>query len=60
MLSVLFKQFPGLKEVRQVAGRADIAFVEFDSVKEATVAMTALQGFMISPSNKLAITFAKK
>ncbi|KAK2510670.1 hypothetical protein Q9233_017535, partial [Columba guinea] len=30
MLSMLFNQFPGFKEVRLVPGRHDIAFVEFD------------------------------
>ncbi|KAI1229584.1 U1 small nuclear ribonucleoprotein A, partial [Lamprotornis superbus] len=31
MLSMLFNQFPGFKEVRLVPGRHDIAFVEFDT-----------------------------
>ena len=31
MLSMLFNQFPGFKEVRLVPGRHDIAFVEFEN-----------------------------
>lgn len=60
MLSMLFNQFPGFKEVRLVPGRADIAFVEFDSDAQASAARDALQGFKISPSNAIKITFAKK
>merc|ERR1719162_1869649 len=59
MLSMLFNQFPGFKEVRLVPGRADIAFVEFDSDAQANAARDALQGFKISPSNAIKITFAK-
>uniref|UniRef100_A0A0E9X0U2 RRM domain-containing protein n=1 Tax=Anguilla anguilla TaxID=7936 RepID=A0A0E9X0U2_ANGAN len=47
MLSMLFNQFPGFKEVRLVPGRHDIAFVEFDTEGQAGVARDALQGFRI-------------
>ncbi|NP_001088194.1 small nuclear ribonucleoprotein polypeptide B L homeolog isoform X1 [Xenopus laevis] len=60
MLSMLFNQFPGFKEVRLVPGRHDIAFVEFDNETEAGSARDALQGFKITPSNAMKITFAKK
>ncbi|XP_076450454.1 U1 small nuclear ribonucleoprotein A-like [Babylonia areolata] len=60
MLSMLFNQFPGFKEVRLVPGRHDIAFVEFETDVQAGAAKEALQGFKITPSNAMKITFAKK
>jgi RNA recognition motif-containing protein len=60
MLEMLFKQFPGFKEVRLVPGRHDIAFVEFDLELQAGQAKEALQGFKISPTNAMKITYAKK
>merc|ERR1712179_851532 len=60
MLGMLFNQFPGFKEVRLVPGRADIAFVEFEGAEQSTSARDALQGFKISPTNAIKITFAKK
>ncbi|XP_005431234.1 U1 small nuclear ribonucleoprotein A [Geospiza fortis] len=60
MLSMLFNQFPGFKEVRLVPGRHDIAFVEFDTEVQAGAAREALQGFKITQSNAMKISFAKK
>ncbi|NWS85919.1 SNRPA protein, partial [Toxostoma redivivum] len=60
MLSMLFNQFPGFKEVRLVPGRHDIAFVEFDTEVQAGAAHEALQGFKITQSNAMKISFAKK
>ncbi|XP_054723080.1 U1 small nuclear ribonucleoprotein A-like [Uloborus diversus] len=60
MLSMLFNQFPGFKEVRLVPGRHDIAFVEFDNEVLSSAAKDALQGFKITPTNAMKITFAKK
>lgn len=60
MLSMLFNQFPGFKEVRLVPGRHDIAFVEFENEMQAGAAKDALQGFKITPSNAMKISFAKK
>lgn len=60
MLSVLFNQFAGFKEVRLVPGRHDIAFVEFENEYMSGAAKDALQGFKITPSNPIKITFAKK
>ena len=41
-------------------GRHDIAFVEFDKESQSTSAREALQGFKITPTNAMKITFAKK
>ena len=60
MLNVLFQQFPGFKEVRLVPGRSDIAFVEFETDRLATEAKNALQGFKVTPTNPIHISFAKK
>jgi len=60
MLSMLFNQFPGFKEVRLVPGRHDIAFVEFENEVQAGAAKDALQGFKITPTNAMKISFAKK
>jgi len=60
MLTMLFNQFPGFKEVRLVPGRTDIAFVEFETDSQATAAKEALQGFKITPTHAMKITFAKK
>jgi len=53
-------RFPGFKEVRLVPGRHDIAFVEFEKESQSTTAKEALQGFKITPTNAMKITFAKK
>jgi len=60
MLSMLFNQFPGFKEVRLVPNRHDIAFVEFSTELQSSAAKEALQGFKITPSHAMKITFAKK
>ena len=51
---------PGFKEVRLVPGRSDIAFVEFESDRQATDAKNALQGFKVTPQHAMHISFAKK
>ena len=53
-------RFPGFKEVRLVPGRHDIAFVEFETEVQAGAAKDALQGFKITPTNAMKISFAKK
>lgn len=60
MLSMLFQQFDDYKEVRLVPGRTDIAFVEFGNATQATKAKETLNGFKITPSNAMTITFARK
>ncbi|XP_054153052.1 U1 small nuclear ribonucleoprotein A-like [Oppia nitens] len=60
MLQMLFNQFPGFKEVRLVPGRHDIAFVEFDNEFQSGNAKDALQGFKVTPTHAIKITFAKK
>lgn len=60
MLSMLFQQFPGYKEVRLVPGKAGIAFVEYETDAQSSVAMNALQNFKITPQNLMKLSFAKR
>ena len=60
MLQALFKQFSGLQEVRMVPGKTGIAFVEFENEAQASQAKDTLQGFKLTPTNAIKITFAKK
>jgi len=60
MLSMLFQQFPGFKEVRLVEGKPGISFVEFENEIKAGVAMNGLQHFKITPTNLMVISYAKK
>mmetsp|Transcript_32891 Transcript_32891/g.93280 ORF Transcript_32891/g.93280 Transcript_32891/m.93280 type:complete len:229 (+) Transcript_32891:247-933(+) len=60
MLTMLFQQFPGFKEVRMVDGRPGIAFVEFETDMQSSVAMSGLQGFKITPTHAMSVSFAKQ
>lgn len=60
MLATLFQQYPGFREVRMVPGKTGIAFVEYDAEPQATVAKDNLNGFQISPTHQVKVTFAKK
>ena len=55
----MFKQFQGFKEVRLVPGKADIAFVEYDTELESGVAKQSLHGYRIG-DREMKVTFAKK
>lgn len=59
MLEVLFKQYPGCREVRMIDAKPGIAFVEFEDDNQSLIAMEALQDFKITPQNPMAITYAK-
>ncbi|KAI8799947.1 hypothetical protein BJ742DRAFT_717323 [Cladochytrium replicatum] len=60
ILSALFQQFPGFKEVRMVPGKKDIAFVEYENEMQSAAAKTQLHGFRITPEKEIKVTFAKK
>lgn len=60
MLELLFRQYPGFREVRMIEAKPGISFVEFEDDVQSSMAMQALQGFKITPQNPMAITFAKK
>eukprot|EP00271_Cylindrocystis_brebissonii_P020404 TRINITY_DN6737_c0_g2_i1.p1 TRINITY_DN6737_c0_g2~~TRINITY_DN6737_c0_g2_i1.p1 ORF type:complete len:252 (-),score=80.01 TRINITY_DN6737_c0_g2_i1:1615-2370(-) len=60
MLQLLFQQFPAFQEVRLVPARPGIAFVEFAEESAATIALQGLQGFHITATNPMQITYANK
>ena len=49
-----------LLQVRMVEARPGIAFVEYENDMQASLAMSGLQGFKITPTNAMAITYAKQ
>ncbi|KXS13780.1 RNA-binding domain-containing protein [Gonapodya prolifera JEL478] len=59
-LQGLFQQYPGLKEVRMVPGKSDLAFVEYTDESQAAVAKNALNGFKMAPEKEIRVTFAKR
>ncbi|KAM7256948.1 hypothetical protein ACFE04_012689 [Oxalis oulophora] len=60
MLELLFRQYPGYKEVRMIEAKPGIAFVEYEDDSQSSMAMQALQNFNISPQYPMHISFAKK
>lgn len=59
MLSYLFVQYPGFKEIRLVPGKPDIAFAEYENEIQAQTALKVLDGFNITPTNAMKVEFAK-
>lgn len=57
MISMLFRQYPGFKEVR--IPRPGLAFVEFDDEPHATVGLTALNGFKLTANEVLNLKYGK-
>nr|WJH19456.1 U1/U2 small nuclear ribonucleoprotein U1A2B-1 [Euglena gracilis] len=60
MLTVLFQNFQGFREVRLPPSNTTVAFVEFDSEMTSAYAMSSLQGFQIMPGHELKVSYAKK
>jgi len=60
MLSMLFQQYTGFKEVRMVPGKKGIAFIEFADDVQASLALAGLNGFKLSSTHPLHLTFAKR
>ncbi|KAJ3316667.1 hypothetical protein HDU93_004358 [Gonapodya sp. JEL0774] len=59
MLQQVFTPYPGLKEVRMVPGKSELAFVEYSDESQAAVAKNALNGYKIG-DKEMRVTFAKK
>ncbi|CAH7676230.1 hypothetical protein PPACK8108_LOCUS11342 [Phakopsora pachyrhizi] len=59
-LEVLFKQYPGLVEVRTIPGRANIAFVEYVDSTNSGVAKDALHNYKFDGEHRIKVTFAKQ
>jgi U2 small nuclear ribonucleoprotein B'' len=60
MLATLFQQYPGFQEVRMAPGKKGIAFVEFQDVVQAGIAMQQLNGFQLSANDTLHLTYGKQ
>ncbi|KAI9296525.1 RNA recognition protein [Neoconidiobolus thromboides FSU 785] len=60
MVSFLFQQYAGFKEIRMVPGRPGLAFAEFETSAQATAAKTIMNGFHFSTENIIKVTYAKK
>ncbi|ORY43766.1 U1 small nuclear ribonucleo protein A [Rhizoclosmatium globosum] len=59
-LADLFQQIPGFKEVRLVPGKSDIAFVEYETEAQATIAKQQLNMFQILPGREMRVSYARK
>lgn len=59
-VSSLFQQYPGFKEVRLVPGKKDLAFIEYETEQQAGIAKQSLNGYQMSESNAIKVSFAKK
>mmetsp|Transcript_51095 Transcript_51095/g.116165 ORF Transcript_51095/g.116165 Transcript_51095/m.116165 type:complete len:212 (+) Transcript_51095:48-683(+) len=59
-LALLFQVHAGFKEVRMVPGKVGIAFIEFDDEHKATTALQSLNGFKLTPTDTMALSYAKR
>lgn len=60
MLTQLFQQCVGYQEVRMVPGKSGIAFVEFQDLVQAGIALQSLNGFKLSETDSLNLTYANQ
>jgi len=60
MLTLLFKVHGGFKEVRMVPGKKGLAFVEFEHEHQATTALQSLNGFKLTPTVSMHLSYAKR
>jgi U2 small nuclear ribonucleoprotein B'' len=59
MLTMLFQQYGGYKEVRLIQAKK-VAFIEYTDALQAGVALQNLNGFKLTPEHPMAVSFAKK
>ncbi|KAJ2744254.1 U2 small nuclear ribonucleoprotein B'' [Coemansia sp. BCRC 34301] len=59
MLSGLFQQYAGFREVRTVPGRGDMAFVEYQSADAAAAARSVLDGFGLAADQAMKVDFSR-
>ncbi|CAM9354876.1 unnamed protein product [Chrysoparadoxa australica] len=60
MLDTLFTQFHGYQEVRMVPGKQGISFIEFADEMAAGIALQGLNGFKLTSTDLLQLSYAKK
>lgn len=59
-LNDLFHRYPGYVEVRMVANRPDLAFVEYENEMQAATARAVLDNYPLTASNKIRVSFARR
>ncbi|EPZ33987.1 sans fille-like protein [Rozella allomycis CSF55] len=59
-LRSLFQPFGGFRDIRLVPGKSDIAFIEFETEMQATMAKNALLNYKIDGVNTVKITYARR
>ena len=59
MLAIIFKRYPGFREIRLVPGRNTIAFAEYEDETGAIAAKEALANLELS-SQKIKITYQRQ
>ncbi|KAJ2663043.1 hypothetical protein IWW48_001562 [Coemansia sp. RSA 1200] len=59
MLRGLFQQYAGFKEVRLVAGKGGVAFVDYESIESASAAREVLDGFGLSADKSMTVDFSR-
>jgi RNA recognition motif-containing protein len=60
ILTSLFRPYPGFQEVRMVPGKKEIAFIEFQEVIQAGIALQQLNGFKLNASDSLNLTYGNQ
>mmetsp|Transcript_22904 Transcript_22904/g.29910 ORF Transcript_22904/g.29910 Transcript_22904/m.29910 type:complete len:227 (+) Transcript_22904:153-833(+) len=60
MLDMLFQQYHGYKEVRLVPGKKGLAFIEFNDEMQAGYALQGLNGFKLTPTDLLQLSYARR
>lgn len=59
-LVTLFQNYTGFKEVRMVPGKSEIAFVEYETTEQAKAAKHVLDGFQISATHAMQVSYSKR
>ncbi|KAJ1899837.1 hypothetical protein LPJ66_001862 [Kickxella alabastrina] len=59
MLSGLFQQYGGFREVRRIPGKDNMAFVDYDSTDSAAAALSVLDGFKLATDQAMKVEFSR-
>jgi U2 small nuclear ribonucleoprotein B'' len=57
---MLFRPYAGFMEVRMVPGKKGIAFIEFQDQIQAGIVLQQLNGFNLSETEKLYLTYGNQ
>lgn len=59
-LASLFQQYAGFQEVRLVPGKKGLAFIEFQDLVQAGIALQQLHGFQLTATETLHLTYGNQ